>query len=323
MTSRRNIDRMINDLAAPTLSVVHARSLRANRISPGRVAIRTSLGTMAVMLPRTYAVGPSCHHPTFEMRCMAGVLAGGALAGLDGAAAAHLLGVWDRRVGSIDVTTRGRPPRGVIDPWHFHETASGLWVPDDSLDVGPIRLVSAVCMIARFACEATPWQVAFVIGRAVYLRLVTIDEVRAHAARQARRRGNGTLRAAIRLVDAGSAGTRCRTEDCYLTEFAATGIEAPLVNVRGAMGMSRDEPDFVWLDRRVNVESDGGQHEEPVQAADDALRDQEAAERGFRVLRVRSRDFHARRRRVMRLVVRFVRGEDVPMHAGTRVMQIT
>ncbi len=322
MASSSDIDQVINELAAATLSVVHARDLRRAGISRGHVAHRVERRSMAPLLAQTYAVGPACHAPTFEMQCMAGCLAGGDGSTIDGAAAASLSGMWNRRVDVIDVSLPGRMIRSAPGTHRFQRTTSGLWLPDQGLTSGPIPLSNATRIVARFACDATVQQTAFVIYRATYLRFVTLDELETAAAELAGRRGNATFRAAIQLVRDRSAGTRCYTEDCYVHDFASVGLRMPLVNVRGALGMSRDEPDFVWVKERANVESDGSQHDDLAQAADDAIRDAEAAERGWRVLRVRSHDFHRQRRRAMRLVARFVRGEDVPMYPGTRVLRM-
>lgn len=176
--------------------------------------------------------------------------------------------------------------------------------------------------MSSFALDHSPLQLAFVIGRALYEGLTTIEDLRSHAVARSHAPGNATLRAALALVESHSAGTRCRTEDEMHAEFVALGIEPDSVNARGALGLSRDEPDFVWQGYGCNVESDGGHHDEPAQAADDRIRDAEAAARGWRVLRVRARDFWSRRRWVMAKVQRFVLGDDVPMLPGTRVLRV-
>ena len=276
---------------------------------------------MAPVLPRVYAVGPDCRTPSFEQKCMAGQLVGGAGASIVGLAAASLSDWWNRPVECIDVAVVGRAVAIDADGWTFHRVrTSAACHPRGS--ASPVVVPRCERTLLTSAAATTAWQLAFVINRAIHAGATSIDALRAAVDEHRGRRGIATVRDALELVVAGSFGTRCFTEDCYVDEFPRHGLPMPIVNVRGALGIPRDEPDFVWPELRVNVESDGGHHDQPGQWSDDQRRDEAAIALGWRVLRVRARDFHRRRSVVMRAVAAFVRGGQVPTEPDSRVLCI-
>jgi len=107
-------------------------------------------------------------------------------------------------------------------------------------------------------------------------------------------------------------------EDRLLRLLCAAGIPEPIVNTRGILGLARDEPDFVWLQQRLNVEVDGGHHDEPRQRMDDRERDAEIAEIGFLVGRVGARELWTRPRKVIRWIVAAMEGRPAPVDPRTR-----
>ena len=314
MTSGRDIDRTILHLAEQTAGVVHARDLRRAGIGRNPVARRVSDGWLGPLVRRTYAVGPGCRAPSFEQRCMAGVLDGGPTAAVDGAAAATLVGVWQRGVTTIDVTRRGcaqRPASG----YAFHEHV-GIWLPERRA----IPVVPFTWMCLRMAGTHTPWQLASAIDRGVHLGLVFLDELTAFVDARLGDRHVRTLRQAVALVLEGSCGTRGAAEDRLLGSIVAAGVRVPIVNTRGALGLNRDEPDFVWPDRRLNVEVDGRHHEREPQRTDDRLRDAQAAELGWSVARVPARTAYHRPGRVVRWIAAALAREAAPVDPATRRM---
>jgi len=272
---------------------------------------------MHPILPRTYAVGPLCQAPTFEMRCMAGLLSGGSTSVLTGAAGGRVLGIWDRGDEAVQVAVlrgwRRNPPEG----FRFHRSA-GLWLPRRRISVGPLQVASVPDLCLQLARTVTPWQLAYIIGRSLYRRLVTLGELERAIGAHARNPWITVLRRAVALVASGSAGTRSSSEDVLLGSLLAGLAREPVVNTRGAMGLARDEPDFVWTDRKLNVEVDGRHHDDPHRAADDALRDEEARLLGYTVIRVPAADVWRRRRSVVDLVLRALAGEAVPIDPATR-----
>jgi very-short-patch-repair endonuclease len=272
---------------------------------------------MAMLLPRTYAVGPQCGTPTFEMKCAAGVLHGGPGARIDGSSAAALLELWDRHDGTVHVAV----PRGCrampASEYVFHRVDK-MWVPSSELVAAPVPIVGFEDLCLRMSTTNTEWQVAFVIGRGMYARLCDIDRLMEFAARHPHANGVVVLRSAIELVRSGSAGSRSEAEDRLLELLRAAGMPVPIVNTKGVLGMPRDEPDFVWHGPRVNVEIDGAQHGDPIQAADDRLRDAEVMRRGYIPIRLQARDVYRRPSRVVACIRRALAGAPVDLDQATR-----
>lgn len=177
-------------------------------------------------------------------------------------------------------------------------------------------------MCRSFARSHTPWQLAFLIRSAVHARLGTLASLEEAARTRARAPGSRVMRCALQLIEERSQGTRSATEDAILAELLRSGGPMPVVNTKGAMGIPRDEPDFVWPAVRRNVECDGGHHEDAAQRADDAERDAAAATRGWQVLRVRACGYWRQPRRVVRSLLHFVDGGDVDLRTGTRTLRV-
>lgn len=316
----RTNDIVISELAHRTCDVVDAARLNAAGVSRDAIARRVQDGWMTPILPRVYAVGPSCHAPTLAMMAMAGVLAAGDGSAVGGATAAELLGVWDRGDGRVDVRGDRRVERSAPDRFAFH--VDGLR-PERQAVHGGVPLVGAIDMCRQFAEDHTKWQTAFLIDRCAYRGLVTIERLeRSVLDAGDHRRGMGVLREAIALVQSGSVGSRGRTEDDVIAGLEAAGVREPVVNTLGALGLSRDEPDLVWPSLMKNVEIDGGHHDDPRQATDDDLRDAEAEALGWRVLRIHWRDCRRRPALVIACIVRFLDGERVPLWNGTRRLMV-
>lgn len=322
MRSTREIDRIILGLAARTESVVHAQGLREAGVDRDHVMERIRSGFMAPIVGLTYGVGPACHEPTFRMQCMAGALAGGAGSYIDGETAAWLIDAWNRPVDVVHVTTQLSAPNWSATPFRFHR-ARGLWLPTDHRFAGPIPIALVERMCCQFARRHSAWQLAFVIQRCIYLRLVTLAALEKVAEVNARVPGNATVRDALALIRSNGVGTRGPCEDELLADLLDAGVETPTVNTRGCMGMTRDEPDFVWRAIRANVELDGRQHDEPRQAEDDRLRDAEAQRRDWRVLRVRARDYWRARPRVLHQILYFLHGGDPPRWPNSTTLRLT
>lgn len=285
MRSRRDIDRIILDLAARSRSVVDARELRARAIGRDAVKRRMDDGWMNDELPRTYVVGPECREPNFDTRCVAAVRHAGPTALLDGETAATVLDVWDRGDDVVHVVAPGLMSDRSHDGYVFHR-APKMWTPISSMIVDDHPLVGFLDMCIRLAGRLTPWQLAFVMQRGLHRRLVTVAALAWLLGTQAGIPHIAVLREAVVLVIANSNGTRSRTEDRLLPALLSRLGPPSSVNVRGALGFARDEPDFVWNEPRVNVEVDGSHHLDPAQAADDRDRDAQANARGWPVVRI-------------------------------------
>ncbi|MCW2921252.1 MAG: uncharacterized protein JWL76_1126 [Thermoleophilia bacterium] len=289
MPYARNLDARIVQLAAPTSGVIHATTLREHNICRRSVLDRVADGRMTRALDRTYYVGPAAHQPTDEMRCFAAVLHAGPGARISHGTALVRAGVWDadRHDGTIHVTSRSARRQLPDEGFRFHQVrkaCSGL----PALAVAGAPTLAVMHALLSAASSHTPHQLASMIDRATYRRLLAVDDLRA-AVVCTPRPGVEHLREALRLVDIGSVGTRSRAEDQLLAALQRAGIAPDLVNVRGALGLPSDEPDFVWIDARLNVECDGGHHLMRRQREDDARRDAAAIRLGWQVDRYSAR----------------------------------
>jgi hypothetical protein len=252
---------------------------------------------------------------------MAGAKAAGALGRIDGVTAAVLLRVWTRRCDIVHASAPGHTMSHRHDGYRFTRVR-GVWLPDAEMRVGRIPVVEPVRILATMACDHTAWQVANVVDGLAYQELVTLEQASAHAQSRQHAPGNVTFRAAIDLIRAGSVGTRSSTEDALIADLLAAGLPIPIVNTRGAMGLVRDEPDIVYPHLRANIECDGPQHDDPRQRRDDDARDVQLEAMGWRILRVRARDFWRRRRFVVAQILRLLAGEVVPVIPGTRTLLV-
>lgn len=311
------VDQVINELASKSCSIVHARELRDAGISYDAVAHRKRSGWMQAVIGRSFAVGPQCRNPTYEMRCMAAVRHAGPAALLDGSSAATLRGVWDRDDGSIVVSTLCTPPRTQAG-YTFHRRHADVWTPQSTRDDSPVPMVDPGAMCLRTALTLTKWQVAFVISRSIYERLLRLDELEAYCGACTRVPGVSTLRSAIELVRFGSVGSRSTAEDMVLEDIVLPGLPEPLVNVRGALGLSRDEPDLYYVERRLNIEVDGRHHDLEPQWSDDRRRDADVAMLGIPVVRIPARLVYRQRARVKRTLLRLLHGGDIRVDPVTR-----
>jgi hypothetical protein len=208
---------------------------------------------------------------------MAAVLAAG-----PGAVLAHLssAALWRTSrfqvaIPHVLVPRRHRPIEGIV----IHHCL-GL----DPLDVTVYRGIP-VTMVARMLVDLTDvltkFQLANVMYEAAYRRRLNLD-----ATWRARRRANGrrnlhVLDAAIDLYLSGSAGTRSRLEDAFLSLLLFSDITEPLVNTH----LHGEEVDCHWPDRNLVVEVDGPGHERPAATQNDARKDAKLRAAGYTVLR--------------------------------------
>lgn len=318
MLASRTIDARIAELAAPTCAVVRARDLRAAGISRQVIASRLAAGLMAEILPRVYAVGPTCRNPSFEMRCMAALLSRSSRAWIDGSTAARLVVGWERGDDVVHATVAGTPPSWHSPGFSFHRRPIG-WRPTRPTRIGPLETVGFEEICQRLARTATPWQLANVMDRGLYERRTGIGRLQFHCSAMRGHPGSATFDTAVRLILGRSVGTRSEAEDRVLADALASGAPVPLVNVRGSCGLPHDEPDLYWPDVRLNVEVDGRHHDAPAQQQDDAARDELVERQGIRVIRLRaSWLWQPRRDTVASLVSRAIQGEQVPIDPRTR-----
>lgn len=248
-----------------------------------RCAIRR--GLIGRVLPGVYAIGHVAVAPSDDARAMAGVLFGGAGAALSLESAASRWGMWKRPSPRISVVCRRnrnmRPPR-----W-LHLWRSITLVPSQVARADHMPCTSTTRTICDLGRVLTPWQLANVMYEAAFLGMLDLERVQNLLQRRQRQPGTTTVRRAIEMHLAGSAGTRSRSEDRLIERLAIESVPLPLVNQRGSVNVRGIECDFVWPRYRLVIDIDGSRvHGRPGVAEWDADRDRVLTEAGWRIIRI-------------------------------------
>lgn len=278
------ITRTINDLAGPCFGIVTAERLRAAHVTRNAVQRRVANGQMRVVAPGVYAVGHAALHLPLDAWRFAMVCAAGGVAALGGESAAQRLGLWARASERVDVVSATRPRLRRSIPDVRFTTRSDL-TPSAIVLVDGMPCTDATHSIVDMADTATAHQVAHVVHEAFVARSLERHSLDQLIDRRRTGRGIATVRHALDLFDAGSAGTRSRTEDRLLAALLAHFLPLPLVNSRMATLVRGVEVDFAWPRTRLVVEVDGSSHRVPGAAERDRARDEALAADGWRVLR--------------------------------------
>ena len=120
---------------------------------------------------------------------------------------------------------------------------------------------------------------ANVIHEAAFQRLFSEAATREAMARAPGRKLS-VLEEALRLHNAGSAGSKSRNEKRFLRLIRGAGLPEPLQNVH----IHGFEVDFAWPGLCVEIDGEG--HERPRTKVDDRIRDAALNARGITVLRI-------------------------------------
>lgn len=295
-------DHRIAALARTQHGIVSAGQLRALGVDRSAIRRRVAAGSISVVLPGIYVVGPVACAPASPALMFAGVLscAAPAAVALETAAARH--GIWPRAGAQLHVMAAAarRPVAGLGIT--FHSSASLRWEDVALLDGVPTTTVVRTCF--DLGRVLTPHQLAHVLHEAAFRSILDRDALSRLVAEHRRAPGTGVVRRALELHEAGSTGTRSRTEDHLLEGILAARLPEPVVNTRGAANVPGIECDLVWRRRRLVVEVDGPGHDLPGARAQDALRDEVLGRAGWRVLRYPPADVWSQRRRVVGQIAR-------------------
>jgi hypothetical protein len=271
--------------------------LLSSGLTRGAISKRVARGALIRRYPGVYSFGPGELSP--EVRAMAAVLAAG-----PGAVLAHLAAAALWRTSRFPA-----PIPHVLVPGH-HRPIEGIVLHSyrqlDPLDVivyRDIPVTTVARMLVDLSDVLTKFQLANVMYEAAYRRRLDLD-----ATRRARQRANGrrnlhVLDAAIDLYLSGSAGTRSRLEDTFLSLLQFGGIPEPLVN----MEVLGEEVDCRWPEQMLVVEVDGpGHRDRPPAKRDDARKDAKLRAAGYTVLRFTDVEIERRPEDVLaRLLRRF------------------
>jgi very-short-patch-repair endonuclease len=120
---------------------------------------------------------------------------------------------------------------------------------------------------------------ANVIHEAAFLKLFSEPATREAMARAPGRKLS-LLEEALRLHNAGSAGSKSRNEKRFLRLIRGAGLPEPLQNVQ----VHGFEVDFAWPGLCVEIDGEG--HERPRTKVDDRIRDAALKARGIITLRI-------------------------------------
>jgi hypothetical protein len=277
----RGVDVEIAALADRQHGVVPLAQLVALGLGPSAVRERVRAGRLHRIHRGVYSVGYSSL--TAEGRWMAAVLACGEGAVLSHRSAAILWGLREGGGPRVEVTSRrrvGRTRAGILVHWRAGLDASDLTARDG------IPCTSVARTLLDLAEALAPDGVERACARAEVLRLFdrrALDEL---LARSVGRRGTRRLREVLGRLDPRSALTRSEIERLFLGLCRDFGLRTPLVNDWVELDGSGFQPDFLWPDERLIVETDGGAvHQTRRAFEDDRRRDQLLAVAGYRTLR--------------------------------------
>jgi Transcriptional regulator, AbiEi antitoxin/Protein of unknown function (DUF559) len=269
-TRKDPVDEAIADLARRQHGVVGRAQLIALGLGPDAIDWRVRRRRLHRVHRGVYAVGHLAL--TRNARFTAAVLACGEGAALSHFSAAVLWGILDDRGQSIHVTAkRERRCRGIV----VHQAPlQGERVRRFGIVVTtPARTIVDLADVVhrRRTLERA-------MDEADYLGLDWTD-----AAPRQGRRGSGLLASVLAVHEPGSTRTRSDLEEMFLALCDSHGFPRPEVNV----GIEGYECDFVWRDRRLIVETDGGAAHGTRRARErDPVRDADLQLAGWIVIRV-------------------------------------
>ncbi len=206
-------------------------------------------------------------------------------AALGGVSSIERLCGWDRFEGEIVVVSDRRhaniPTRRIT----FRQVDVDRELEGMSI-IGGIATAAALPSIVHAARDLTVLQAANAMTSLRYRSGLAFDDVQRELSVRQRIIGAPILRGALEVLDAGSVGTKSRSED-VMFPCVAKRYGEPLVNVRGSAGMTDYEPDMIWVRRGWILEIDGRHHmEDPVVRAADAKRDAQLRAEGWTVVRI-------------------------------------
>lgn len=279
------IDRILALLAHRQHGVVTIEQLRELGFTTSAATARARSGRLHRVHRGVYAVGHGSL--SWHGHAAAAVLAVGGDAALTGASAAWIRGISRHAPARVEVvsTRRHRPLPGV----DVRFTRS--FAARDVTTRHRIRTATVPRLLVDLADRASSAQLVNLMHEAEFRGQLNLREVDRCAERHRTRHGHPTLRAALVMYRAGSAGTMSRLEERFLCAILELGAPAPEVNVAlevpSATTRELIRCDFHWPSARLCVEVDGPGHDRPRVRRQDLRRDELLRGAGWRVVRVR------------------------------------
>ena len=274
-------DRVIAALAAKQHGVVAIRQLAHLGLNTHLVDRRVTAGRLHRVHQGVYAVGHA--QLTIRGKFMAAVLACGTGAVLSHRSAAMLWQLREGTVSSIDVTAtnrRGRSPAGIS----AHR--DGMLAAADCTVVHGIPCTNVSKTLLDLAGVASLWEVRKAVSEAEVLRVLNFPATR-HLIRRSRgRRGVARLRLILDGLHPDTKRTRSELERLFLSMCTSGGLPRPEVNVRLEVDGGWLQPDFLWREVGLIVETDSRRfHDTNSAFQHDRRREQRLQLAGWRVSR--------------------------------------
>ena len=280
-TRPEGLEGAIAELAGRQHGVVAVSQLVGLGLQARAVSARVKAGRLHRVHTGVYAVGHQLL--TAEGRWMAAVLACGDGALLSHRSAAVLWGLRDGGGARVDVTTVRRVGRGRA-PIRAH------WRPSvaaaDACSCRGVPCTSLARTLLDLAAVVSGRELEKACDRAEQLRLFDARAIEDLLARVAGTRGTRRLRETLEQLDPQGALTRTEIERLMLALCKAHTLPQPVVNAWIQLDGIGFEPDFLWPNAKLIVETDGRKTHRTRKAFEaDRRRDQLLAEAGYTTLR--------------------------------------
>ena len=212
---------------------------------------------------------------------MAAVLACGPGAVLSHRSAAALWGIRVEHRSIIDVTAPGRRGRIPVD---IAAHRADFLAPEDCIVLHRIPCTILARTLLDLAAILPVHELRQAVAEAEVKRVLNFAAVRAVIKRGRGRRGVARLRMVIEELDPDTKRTRSELERRFLALCKRAGLPRPEVNVLLDLGNVRFEPDFLWRDQRLIIETDGRQSHDTYSAFEsDRRRAQRLQLAGWRI----------------------------------------
>jgi very-short-patch-repair endonuclease len=256
--ARRSPDEAIARLAEAQFGAVHRDQLRAMQLSPDVIDGRVERGTLRIVHPMVYAIGPL----GFLGRAKAALLWAGPEAVLSHWTAATLWDLARRDEEPIHLTSprKTKAPPGIVAHWTRR--------PPRATKRNGLEVTDATRTIADLARIAAPHDLRRLVRRALYEKRTSVAAMKKIPA----------LRRLLPLAGP----TNSDVEDAFLKLVTKAGLPKPMTNTR----IAAYEVDAYWPQFKLVVEIDTWySHGDPISFEEDRRRDAALARAGVRVLR--------------------------------------
>ncbi len=291
-----HVDQRIGWIAGEQHGVISLAQLEAAGLSPSAARRRAATGRLVRLHRGVFAVGHGA--VSLNGRRLAAVLACGSGAALSHRSAAALWGLRpsNGRLAVSVPSQAGRKAPGV----ELHRC--GSLTSADITEVDAIPCTTVARTLLDLAATVDRAGLIAAITRAEQLRVYDGARVEAVLERAQGKRGARLLRSV--LADWSDDRTRSHFERELLAFLRRRGLPKPEVNAWITVEDRTIQPDFMWPERRVILETDGyATHRTRKAFGDDRRRDQLLTRNGWTTLRAAYRQLDADLAQTLRLLL--------------------